>query len=248
MSSPVPSRNDPVQLRNVTRSGPAIAAVVVIALSGIANSSHAAGDATRGVKGFGVCAACHSLNPNLNKSGPSLATVWNRHAGSLGSFDRYSTAIKASGIEWNEASLDGWLTNPAGFIPNNNMTFAGVQDATVRGDIIAFLKAVTTAVHGGGPPVEVPAAYTAPPLNLRQLEPEREVTGIRSCRDSYFVTTADGRTRPFWDQSLRFETDASPLGPSPGKPAILPSGMLGDRAAVIFGGSAEITPFIEQRC
>jgi cytochrome c len=38
------------------------------------------------------------------------------------------------------------------------------------------------------------------------------------------------------------------LGPFPGKPAILPSGMLGDRAAVIFAQPSEISSFIRQKC
>ncbi|MBN9563479.1 MAG: c-type cytochrome [Alphaproteobacteria bacterium] len=211
------------------------------------SSARATGDPARGAKEFGVCAACHSLNPELNKTGPSLATVWGRKAGGLPSFGRYSPALKGSGAVWNEASLDGWLINPAGYIPNNNMTFPGIPDAKVRTDIIAFLKAVGETGRGG-PPVDIPAAYTATPLNLRELKPDQEVTAIRSCRDSYFVATADGRIRPFWDESLRFETDASPLGPFPGKPAILPSGMLGDRAAVIFAQPSEISSFIRQKC
>lgn len=225
----------------------AIAISVMITVAAMTGSAQAAGDVERGAKAFGVCAACHSLKPGLNKTGPSLATVWDRKAGTLGSFDRYSSALQGSEVAWNERNLDQWLANPAGLIPGNNMTFAGISDAQARADIITFLKAVGAA-ENGGPPVDIPAAYTATSLNLKQLKPAQEVTAIRSCRESYFVTTADGRTRPFWDESLRFETDASPLGPQPGKPVILPSGMLGDRAAVIFTAPPEISSFIEQKC
>jgi cytochrome c len=35
-------------------------------------------------------------------TGPSLADLWNRPAGSLQSFDRYSQALKSSGIIWGD--------------------------------------------------------------------------------------------------------------------------------------------------
>lgn len=245
--APGPRANPSAKRGRPERRALGLAIVVFIASFAFLSGARAAGDSVRGAKEFSVCAACHSLNPDLNKTGPSLATVWGRKAGSLPSFDRYSPALKESGAVWNEASLDGWLSNPAEFIPNNDMIFPGIPDAKVRTDITAFLKAVGEAGRGG-PPVDIPAAYTATPLNLRKLKPEQEVTAIRSCRDSYFVATADGRARPFWDESLRFETDASPLGPLPGKPAILPSGMLGDRAAVIFAQPSEISAFIKQKC
>ena len=41
------------------------------------------GNAARGQRVFGACAACHSLQPNQNMTGPSLAKLWDRKAGSL---------------------------------------------------------------------------------------------------------------------------------------------------------------------
>lgn len=96
--------------------------------------------------------------------------------------------------------------------------------------------------------MKVPAAYTAMPMNLKQLPANEQVTAVRSCRDSYFVTTADGHTRAFWHESLRFETDTSERGPPSGVPAILPAGMFGDRAAIIFSRPEQISTFIKQAC
>ena len=62
------------------------------------------------------------------------------------------------------------------------------------------------------------------------------------------VTTADGKTRVFWERNLRFKTDSSKDGPEKGAPAIMPAGMMGDRAAVIFAAPEEITKMIEARC
>jgi cytochrome c len=62
------------------------------------------------------------------------------------------------------------------------------------------------------------------------------------------VTTADGKTRACWERNLRFMTDSSNDGPESGAPAIMPAGMLGDRAAVVFAAPEEINKTIEARC
>jgi cytochrome c len=98
------------------------------------------GNAKLGAQLFGACAACHSLTPNRNMTGPSLAGIWGRKAGTLASFDRYSPEIKASGITWNEGTLNFWLTNPAKVIPGNSMPFDGIDKPQVRADLIAYLK------------------------------------------------------------------------------------------------------------
>jgi hypothetical protein len=51
----------------------------------------------------------HSLEKDRNMTGPSLAGIWNRKAGTLASFSRYSDAMKHSGLTWDEQSLDGYL-------------------------------------------------------------------------------------------------------------------------------------------
>src|SRR5213593_3085130 len=97
------------------------------------------GDPARGERAFGTCAACHSLEPNRNMTGPSLAEVWNRKAGGLPSFSRYSAALKSSGVTWDDKTLDNWLEDPQHFIPGNTMTFPGLKDARQRADLLAFL-------------------------------------------------------------------------------------------------------------
>ena len=41
--------------------------------------------------------------------------------------------------------------------------------------------------------------------NLKNLEPNKRVKAITYCRDTYRVTTADDKTRPFWERNLRFQ-------------------------------------------
>jgi len=108
-----------------------------------ADRAFSEGNATRGQRVFGACAACHSLQPDQSMTGPSLAELWNRKAGSLASFSRYSPALKSANIVWNDKTLDDWITNPQHLVPGNEMTFDGIKDAPQRADLLAFLKQAT---------------------------------------------------------------------------------------------------------
>lgn len=233
--------------------------VVALAIAIASWPAHAQQDsAARGERDFRACAPCHSLSPDRNMTGPSLANLWGRKAGSLPSFDRYSDALKSSGIIWDDHALDTWLTDPERMVPDNEMPFEGIKDARVRADLLAFLKEATKP--GAAPERTAESRMNGmggmmggmmgggPALNLKNLDPARHVTGIAHCRDTYRVTTADGKTRHFWDRNLRLKTDSSENGPQSGAPAIVPAGMLGDRADVIFAAPEEISKAIEARC
>jgi cytochrome c len=216
-------------------------ALVTIMAAAIARADE--GATAQGAKLFGACTACHSLAPDRNMTGPSLAGVWGRKAGSLKSFERYSPALKGSDVVWGEETLDQWLRSPAGFIPGNSMTFAGISDARQRAELIAFLKEASSGR------VRLPAAMTAPPFeDLKKLGREHQVETIRYCHDTYTVTTADGHTADFWEANLRFKTDSSGTGPLAGKPIITPAGMMGDRASVFFAAPEEIGAFVKHQC
>jgi cytochrome c len=210
------------------------------------------GDVSRGQRDFQACAPCHSLEPDRNMTGPSLADLWNRKAGSLPSFSRYSQALKTSGIIWDEATLDEWLRDPQHLIPGNTMPFSGVRDAGRRGDLLAFLKEATQPGHAPPSPAQrgnqmgMMGGGAVP--NLKKLEPDERVEAITHCRDTYRVTTADGKTRDFWERNLRFKTDVGEDGPQKGVPAIVAAGMMGDRADVIFAAPEEISRAISPQC
>ncbi|MGE5270951.1 MAG: c-type cytochrome [Thiohalocapsa sp.] len=221
----------------VFRAASILAAVFASALS---VPALAAGNVERGAALFRACAACHSLRPGRNMTGPSLAGVWERKAGGLDSFERYSPALKSSGIVWDEKTLDAWLKSPQSLVPHNRMTFPVVPDAQQRADLIAFLKEASAG--------HATLATTRGFRNLKKLGADHQVTAIRYCHDTYRVTTADGQTADFWEANLRFKTDSSDTGPRPGKPAILPAGMSGDRASVFFAAPDEISSFIKGEC
>src|SRR6266704_4325332 len=119
----------------------AMAALATIAF--LSPASAQLGDAARGQQGFRACAPCHSLEPDRNMTGPSLANLWGRKAGSLPSFERYSEALKSSGIIWDDRSLDAWLTDPDRMVPDNEMSFNGIKDPQHRADLLTFLKEAT---------------------------------------------------------------------------------------------------------
>ena len=107
--------------------------VTLDVLAGLSPTLAEQGNANNGQRIFGTCAACHSLEPNRSMTGPSLADLWNRKAGSLASFPRYSSALKSSAIVWNDKTLDDWIKDPQHLIPGNEMTFPGIKnDQRVR--------------------------------------------------------------------------------------------------------------------
>jgi cytochrome c len=85
------------------------------------------------------CTGCHSLD--TDKEGPRLRGVYGRAAASVSSFE-YSEALKASKIEWNDQTLDEWLTDPDKRVPGSGMAFR-VQSADERAAVIAYLKQVS---------------------------------------------------------------------------------------------------------
>jgi cytochrome c len=230
-----------------------LALMVTTVVAG-ARAETPSGEAKRGAQLFRACAACHSLAPDRNMTGPSLAGIWGRKAGSLESFERYSPALKASNAVWDEKTLDEWLKSPPRLIPDNRMIFAGISDTRQRADLIAFLKGASAgqlpAATGGqsGGMQGMMGGATAPFEDLKKLGSDHEVQAIRYCHDTYHVMTADGQSSDFWEANLRFKTDSSDAGPLSGKPVIMPAGMMGDRASVFFAAPEEMSAFIKHQC
>jgi glucose/arabinose dehydrogenase len=100
------------------------------------------------------CAVCHAsgLDPQVTAGqGPLLAGVIGRAAASLGNFS-YTPALKSSGLKWNPATLDRFLTSPTTVVPGTNMVLA-IPNAADRSDLIAFLATLR--------PIALPTATEA---------------------------------------------------------------------------------------
>ncbi len=102
-----------------------------------------AGDASRGQIYFQQsCAICHTTtlgpgNSVIVKQGPSLVGIVGRRAGTGLSFN-YTKAMVESGITWDSATLDNFLTNPIQAIPGTLMPMP-VPDTDNRRNVIAYL-------------------------------------------------------------------------------------------------------------
>jgi len=95
------------------------------------------GDALRGKTVFEKrCTGCHAME--ADREGPRLAGVFGRRAGSVAGFN-YSAGLKNSGITWNDATLERWLSDPDLVVKDNNMSI-GFPKAEERRDLIAYLK------------------------------------------------------------------------------------------------------------
>lgn len=209
----------------------------------VSSGAYAQGDPARGGKVFGgACASCHSIEPGEHLTGPSLAGLVGRKAGTAEKFQRYSDALRKSGAVWNEGSLDAWVRDPAGLIPGNAMNFRGIPDANARADLIAFLKEISSTKAASGAP------RTSRLPDLKTVDPARRVSAVRHCGDAYFVTTGSGTQITFWEFNLRFKTDSSSRGPARGQPVLTGQGMVGDRAQIVFADPGEISTFIKTQC
>jgi cytochrome c len=106
---------------------------------------------------------------------------------------------------------------------------------------IAATLALFAAVSSAG-------AQPAAPTPLRNLTDDQVVRAIAYCRSEYALTMASGSQHRYPELNLRFKTSGGRTGPEPGKPALLPAGMRGDRAQVIFAGPEELKRFLVERC
>jgi cytochrome c len=101
----------------------------------------AAGDPQAGEAVYSRCLGCHSLQ--THRTGPKHCGLFGRRAGSAGGY-AYSEAMKRSKLIWNERTLERFLTAPMKVVPGTTMTYAGVEDAKERADLIAYLKREAT--------------------------------------------------------------------------------------------------------
>jgi cytochrome c len=100
------------------------------------------GDPKAGETIYGRCLACHALA--YDRTGPRHCGLFGRRAGSVQGF-AYSEAMQESQIVWSENTLDRFLANPLAAVPGTTMGYAGVADAQERADLIAYLRAASSA-------------------------------------------------------------------------------------------------------
>jgi cytochrome c len=210
------------------------------------------GDARRGVDIYRDCVACHSLEPGVHLTGPSLANIWGKKAGRIEGYGRYSSALRGAEFSWDAGTLDAWLADPRAMVPGTFMVFRGIEDERSRADLIAFLE--RGLAEGGFESIVRDGLVTGDYVRGQRPEPltpssdNQRVTAVRHCGDGFFVTTADGTQSSYWEMNVRLKVDTRATGPEPGKPVIAGAGMLGDRVSIIFASLGDLHEFVVEAC
>ncbi len=97
-------------------------------------------DVARGAESAKKCAACHSFEKDGKVlTGPPLWGVVGREKAKVPGFN-YSAAFKQMTGNWTIPDLFEFVANPKKMVPGTNMTFAGINRATERADLLAYLN------------------------------------------------------------------------------------------------------------
>ncbi len=228
------------------------ALAIFMSFAGHATAQEPAKAARKGAQAYRICAGCHSLQPGVHLSGPSLAGLWGKKAASIAGFRRNTEGLKKAGIVWDEDTLNAWLVDPQAMVPGTTMMFRGVEKDETRINLIAFLR--QAMAEGGTAKVVkeglIPKGMAEGqiPSSLKEAGPDQQITAIRHCGDAYHVTTAAGAQYPFWETNVRIKIDTSERGPGQGNPILLRSGMAGDRVSIVFPSLATLQKLLAEKC
>jgi cytochrome c len=99
------------------------------------------GDAAAGKLVFNKCMACHNVENDKPKVGPSLMGLFGRQPGTVSGFV-YSKAMVefGAGKIWDETLLKSYLPNPKSLVSGTKMAFPGLKTDKEIADVIAYLK------------------------------------------------------------------------------------------------------------
>jgi len=99
----------------------------------------ASADLTKGERVFKKCAACHSVEPGANGTGPSLFGVIDRAQAST-DFGGYSSTLTGLGGDWSIEAMNEFILKPRDYAPGTAMTFGGLPKEEDRVNLIAYLQ------------------------------------------------------------------------------------------------------------
>ncbi len=147
-----------------------IVAAVCAALIAPAAQAQDMGDPEAGEKIFEQCAKCHEIGADAkNKVGPILNNVFDRQAGTVDGFKRYSKGMVRMGVDglsWDLEHLNLYLENPKSLVSGTRMSFKGLKDPQERADVIAYLRTFSAS------PANIPEAAPTAVAHEVVLPPE----------------------------------------------------------------------------
>lgn len=101
----------------------------------------AAADPADGEGAFRACRSCHSVEPGVDGTGPSLYGVVGRDIGSEPNHS-YSDTLTSLEGSWTPEALNGFLENPRAYAPGTAMSYAGMRDVEDRAAMVAYLDSL----------------------------------------------------------------------------------------------------------
>lgn len=114
------------------------------AIAFMSSQASAAGDVAKGEKIAKKCKACHTMNEGgKNGLGPNLFGILGQPAGAREGY-KYSKAMSASGIVWDDATFIDFVLKPKKVIPGTKMSFRGIKKAPQREDLLAYFQTLQT--------------------------------------------------------------------------------------------------------
>jgi cytochrome c len=128
-------------MNKTTASRIAAAALSLISLTSgpVSDAAAPTVDPKRGELLFQTCAACHSvLGDGI---APDLTGIYGKKAAVRSDF-AYSSALKNSGVVWDDATLRAFIKDPQATIRGTTMTFPGYATPADIDAVIAYLKSL----------------------------------------------------------------------------------------------------------
>jgi cytochrome c len=119
----------------------------------------ASADVKRGEVSHNKCIACHTFDKGgRNLVGPNLYGVIGREKGTEPGFNYSAAFKKAAKGPWTPQEISDFVKNPKAMIPGTNMTFAGINRASERADLILFLNSKSDNPQNLTKAAQAPAA------------------------------------------------------------------------------------------
>ncbi len=111
----------------------------------------ATADKGKGEAIFKKCVSCHSVDKGgANKVGPNLYDIVDKSMASTAGF-KYSAALieKSKSVpKWNYEALTSFLKKPSEYAKGTAMSFAGIEKAEDRANVIEYLRNASDAPKG----------------------------------------------------------------------------------------------------